>query len=44
MTPKVILIIIAFVIFILGTIDYPPGYSSRATNLGLALFVLSFLL
>lgn len=44
MSPKFILILLAFVVFILAACDFPSGASNRMTNIGLALFSLSFLL
>ena len=44
MSPKIILILLSFVVFILAACDFPAGASNRVTNIGLALFVLSFLL
>jgi hypothetical protein len=44
MNPKFILIVLAFVIFILAACDFPAGHGQRMQSIGLALFTLSFLI
>lgn len=43
MSVKSILLILAFVIFVLAACDFPAGTSPRLTAMGLALLTLSFL-